>query len=382
LKILYLAPDIVPFPKGAAIRIQATVSALRALGHEVSLFTPRGSGAPLDGHDTVVLRDENPLARMLAFRRAAAEWLSDRRAEIVQFRSIWEGRSAVGFARRHGARTVFEVHGLPSIEIPYHYPAVSRAPRLIEKLIHEERRVVTAVDRLVVPSRTTALCLQRMGAAPKRIGVVPNAVDTDRFTPPLVPPPDTSPLRVIYIGTLAPWQGLEALLEALALVRSRTLVELHVVGPIKSAWRAALRRSARRLRVHRLLRISGPMEQIDLLPVLRTAHVCVAPLPGDPRNVLQGCCPIKIVEYMAAGRPILSTRIPPVEEILEHDVTARLVRPDSAVALADGLLWMIENPAEREKLGQRARDAAAASWNMSIFRDRLSAVVSSLTESE
>jgi hypothetical protein len=72
------------------------------------------------------------------------------------------------------------------------------------------------------------------------------------------------------------------------------------------------------------------MERPDLVPVLQTAHVCLAPLADDPRNVVQGCCPIKLLEYMAAGRPILSTRIPPVEELLEHGQTAHLARADTA----------------------------------------------------
>jgi glycosyltransferase involved in cell wall biosynthesis len=90
---------------------------------------------------------------------------------------------------------------------------------------------------------------------------------------------------------------------------------------------------------------------------MRTAHLCVAPLAPDARNTLQGCCPIKILEYMAAGRPILSTRIGPVEEVLEHGTTALLVRPGSATALAEGLAWMLDHPAERETLGANARAA-------------------------
>jgi glycosyltransferase involved in cell wall biosynthesis len=112
------------------------------------------------------------------------------------------------------------------------------------------------------------------------------------------------------------------------------------------------------------------MAQRDLVPVLRAAHVCVAPLPADARNQLQGCCPIKLLEYMAAGRPILSTRVAPVEEILEHGATGHLVAPGSASALAEGLRWMAEHPDEREALGRRARETALAGWGPEPFERR------------
>ena len=73
---------------------------------------------------------------------------------------------------------------------------------------------------------------------------------------------------------------------------------------------------------------------------------------------------------MAAGRPILSTRVAPVEEILEHGATGHLVAPGSASALAEGLRWMSEHPDEREALGRRARETALAAWGPEAFERR------------
>ncbi len=368
MNIAYLAPDLMSAPKGASVRIARTVATLRDLGHEVDVLTPPAERVAVTG---------NFLARMLEFRALAARWLAARTADVVQFRSIWEGAAAVEWAERTGARVVFEAHGFPSVELPYHFPALHRHDGAIEKLIAEERRVLAASDCVVVPSRTSARFVRRLGMPASRIAVVPNAVDADRFTPG-PPPPDAAPFRLVYIGTLAPWQGLAPLLEAIALLKGRRAVELHVVGPVKGTWGRELAALIRRLRVRALVHLSGPMAQPDLAPVLRTAHACVAPMPADPRNELQGCCPLKILEYMAAGRPILSTRIAPVEELLDHDVTAHLVRPGSAAALADGLAWLMDPAAEREALGARAREAAVAHWTPDLFRRRLSDVMQAL----
>lgn len=365
MKILYVAPDPVPAPKGASVRIARTVETLRALGHDVETLGPAAEAAA----------PGNFLERMLAFRAEAAGWLAARRADAVQFRSIWEGVPAVAWAQRTGARAIFEAHGFPSIELASHFPALARHGRALDKIIAEERRVLEAADAVHVPSVTTARFVRRLGVPPARIHVIPNAVDPDLFSPPAAPPPDEPPFRAVYLGTLSPWQGLGALLEALALRRGTAGVEVHVVGPLKSAWARALRAHARALRVHQALQLAGAVAQPDVPPILRTAHVCVAPLAADARNTLQGCCPIKLLEYMAAGRPILATRLPVVEEILEHGVTGYLVQPGSAAALADGLRWMLAHPAEREALGSRAREAVLARWTPEHFRRRLARAV-------
>ena len=367
MKVLYLAPDTVPAPKGAAVRIALTLEALRAQGHEVEVLTLPPVVAETAG--------ENYLERMLRFRDQAAAWLRDRDADLVQFRGVWEGLPALEWARRRSVPAVFEVHGFPSLELPYHFPAVARAERLLEKLMAEERTLLTGVRHCIVPSRTTARYLRRLGVPGERISVVPNAVDVDLFRPPLVPPPAVPPLRLLYQGTLAPWQGIHTVLEALALLKGRGLIDLHVVGPAKSAWRARLRELARALRVHHALHLSPPMERPDLVPVLQTAHVCVAPLADDPRNVVQGCCPIKLLEYMAAGRPILSTRIPPVEELLEHGQNAHLVRAGSAFALAEGIAFLRDHPEVGEALGARARATAVARFSVPHFREQLASAL-------
>ncbi|MCU0241130.1 MAG: glycosyltransferase family 4 protein [Vicinamibacteria bacterium] len=370
MKILYLAADSLAQQKGAAVRIRQTIATLRNLGHEVELFTPDEMRAQASEHSPES-RSENYLARMLAWRQAAHGWLASRSADLVQFRGIWEGAPAVAWAEKAGARAIFEMHGLPSIELPYHYPRLAERPRMIEKLIAEERWVLGRVQHVIVPSRVNARCLLRVGVPSERCSIVPNAVDLNVFTPAPIAPADALPLRLVYVGTLSPWQGLETLIEAMARVRSRLSVELHVIGPLKSLWRTELRRLARGLRLQAQVHLNGPMEQADLLPVLHTAHVCVAPLPADPRNEVQGCCPIKLLEYMAAARPILATRIAPVREILEHGLTAHLVRPSSPTALAEGLLHLAAHPAEREALGAAARRIVEERYTARHFEGHL-----------
>lgn len=375
MKIAYVAADPAPSNKGAGVRITRTIATLRQLGHEVAVLTPASAAVPAArlpdvAHDTVVLDEENYLARMLRFRHVTAAWLARQRADVVQFRGIWEGLPAVEWARARGARAIFEANGFPSIELPYHFPGLHEHDALLDKILAEEHGLLARADRVITVSRTGRRHLLMRGVAAERIKLVPNAVDLTAFTPPAVMPPDAPPYRLLYQGTLAPWQGLSILLEALVPFRSSGEVELMIVGPAKQAWRAQIRALARRLRVHHLVRLAPAVPQAELIPSLQTAHVCVAPMPADARNVVQGCCPIKILEYMATGRPIVATAIAPLQEILTHDLDARLV-PDRPQALADGIAWMLSHPAEREALGATARLHALARYGPERFAARL-----------
>lgn len=377
-----MAPDPIPAPKGAATRIGSTVAALRALGHEVRLLTPAlpgGPASPIDGHDRVGIDLEDELLdRMLSFRSAAAGWLERRSGEVVWFRGTWEGMAAVEWARRRGAKVVFEAHGLPSIELPYHFPGLEAEDDLVGKLIAEENFLLGAADLVLTPSRTGRRNLLSRRVPPERIAVVPNSVDPVLFRPPDPLPADGPPFRLLYQGTLAPWQGLATLLEALGRFRTPGRVELRLAGPAKSAWRSEIRTLSRRFRVRHLVTFLGALEREALAAELAACHVAVAPLPNDPRNSVQGCCPIKILEAMGGGRPILSTRIPPVEELLEGDVEGCLVRPGSPAAMADGLARLFADAAAREEMGRRGRERALRDWTPERFRERLGEAVGRL----
>lgn len=375
MKVLYLAPDAVPAPKGAGVRIPQTIQALRDLGHTVELLTPADPLAtgvlPGVRHDTVDLGAGSYLQRMLAWRRGARQWLAGRSADRVQFRCVWAGAPALQWAQARSAPTIFEAHGLPSVELPQHYPRLYANPDLLDRLVLEEAAVLGGAHRLITHSRTGARFLLMRGVPAERIRIVPNCADPEIFHPPALPPCTQGALRVVYQGTLAPWQGLSQLIEALGLLRRSGLpVVLLVAGPRKARFLRGLRRLARQLRVQDQIVWLGALPRSELAQLLAGAHACAVPLPADPRNVLQGCSPIKVFEAMAAGRPILATRVPPLLELLEHGRTAHLVEASQAAALAEGLRWLATHLSEREELGRAARAALLQAYTPQHFLAR------------
>lgn len=406
-RILYAAPDPVPFPKGSATRIEATVRALTAAGARVVLLTPHaGGGMPppssragetvppeaeriprLEGipgltHHPVSIGGGtvNFLDRMLAFREAVATWMRSEPWDLIWFRSPWEGVAALREGRQRGGRLVYEAHGFPSVELPFHYPRLLSHPALLDKLIDEEAMLLGGADLVITPSATGRTYLRARGVPSPRIRVVPNsaeAVPAAEASEPLPSPP----WQLLYVGTLAPWQGLGTLIEAMALARGAPDMRLRVVGTLKGPWLRELRSLASGLRVRERVELVGPVSREQLPALYAQAHVCVAPLPDDARNSMQGCCPIKILEYMASARPILATRVRPVEEILEHGRTGWLVGPGSPWALLSGLRWMTSHAEAAEEMGLRARAEVERSWNRGLFHARVEDVLRELTAS-
>lgn len=366
-----MAPDPVPHPKGAAQRIEATVRALAAAGASVVLATPDG-GRTLPGvdHRPVPVGTGDFLPRVLAFREAAAALVQDVAPDVVWFRSPWEG---VPLALS-GRPAVYEAHGFPSVELPSHFPPLRSAGSALDRLVAEENLCLHRARLLVTPSQTGRTFLQMRGVAPARIQVVPNSVVLDAWSP-AVP---GVPLVLGYLGTLAPWQGLGTLVEALGRLKGRLQVVLRLVGTRKGPWARDLRLLCRAAGVRSLVSLEGPVEPSEVPAFLAGCHVCVAPLPDDPRNSLQGCCPIKILEYMAAGRAVLASRVRPVEEILTHGETGWLVRPGSPVALAEGILALASRPDLLVELGARARACVETSWTRPAFDARVAEVVALL----
>ena len=88
--------------------------------------------------------------------------------------------------------------------------------------------------------------------------------------------------------------------------------------------------------------------------------MCVAPLSYNDRNVTQGCCPIKVIEYMACGRPVVASNLPVVRELARDHADALLFSPDDPADLARCILAILNDPELARRLGEsaarRARD--------------------------
>lgn len=383
-RIVYVAFDRFPAPKGAAVHIDAFARALGEAFGDVDLVTVASGEAagpvaiPGVRHHPLPALGSDPIERVLNFRAHLAAWWRGRRARVVHVRSIFEGYP---LARRKSAlfdRLVFEVNGLPSIELKYTYPAVADDRELLRKLTAMEDACLAAADLVVTVSRVSATYLAGRGVDPGRIRVIPNGVDPDVFPYEPARPIGEGPIRLLYSGTLAAWQGVRPAIQALALLRRDRPATLTLAGPARPRQERELREQCGELGVAEAVRFAGPLDQPGLARLHHESDVVLAPLTPNDRNLVQGCCPLKVLEAMASGTPLIASDLPVVRELARPEVDALLVRPGSAKAIKDAVLRLAADPSLGPRLSASARDAISRGRTWAHAREGLVAAYGTL----
>lgn len=388
---LYAAFDVYPSSKGAATHISHAArqlfdyfggGLLYTLGDDdLPLYQPEGRVDILRYFETgEVFR--NFLTRALAFRARVARAAATCPELIVcQFRDPWggmalldEGTSPDRVAPR-GYRTVYEINGLPSIEMPLARPLLGAAT--LARLRQAERFCWNRADHIVTPSYTLRENLVRLGAPAERITVIPNGATVPARSP--RPPAEAPGNYLLYFGALQSWQGVDTLLRAFATLTDHEDLRLVICSSVRMRQAKVYRRLARKLGLGERVLWKYRLRKPELARWISGARFTLAPLAENERNLDQGCSPLKILESMALGVPVLASDLPVVREIIRHRENGWLTRPDRPAELAREIRIMLAYPDEVKRLGAAARATIQRDFTWRRNRERSEAVYAALT---
>ena len=304
-RVVLASFDRLPAPKGASAHILAN-AAILAERYDVSLVTL--GTEPVAGlrHRPLFIPEPNWLLRGQEFHRQVAAVFERYPFDVYHVRSPWEG-----LAVPPGARIVYEVNALYSVEVVYAHPGVLALPAIRRKLRAMELGLLDRCALVLTPSAVTARYLTDLGIGEDKIRVVPNAPSIP-FAP--VERPRRDVVRLCYVGSLAPWQGLEELLGVLP--RLTAPFRLDVVTGDSERRVRRLRRRIERLGLDGRTTFVEPGPATALAAILAEQDIGLAPLAPCERNLVQGCMPVKILDFAAAGLPVLAPDMPVVREIL------------------------------------------------------------------
>ena len=166
---------------------------------------------------------------------------------------------------------------------------------------------------------------------------------------------------VTYAGHLYPWKGVETLLGALAAapgLRGRV-----IGGHPSEPDLGRVKQFAANLGLGERVEFTGMKAPGEVAALLREADLLV--LPNRATSVSASyTSPLKLFEYLAAGRPIVASDLPALREILRDRENAWLVPPDDPAALAAALDALSRDKALSVRLARAAFDSAGAySWD-------------------
>jgi glycosyltransferase involved in cell wall biosynthesis len=211
-----------------------------------------------------------------------------------------------------------------------------------------------------------------MGVAEDRICVIPNGVDVEEFAG-VGTRRNRDGLVGLFVGRLDPDQkGLDVLIRAMAMLPRSPLLRLRLVG---EDWGGAklLRQLAQRLGVADRVSYIGKLSRSELVNEFAAADFLVLPSRFEPFGVV-------ILEAMAAGLPVIASRVGGIPEIVADGRTGLLVEPDNPDALAESFELLSQDESLRRSMGRAARERVEEyAWD-SIVPRILSVFVEALEE--
>jgi glycosyltransferase involved in cell wall biosynthesis len=333
----------------------------------------------------------NLIDRAEAYSAWVAAHLAPHRStlRVCHVRDPWSALPVVNLDER-GYAVVYEVNGLPSIELAHTWPHA--APDTLAKIAQLEDFCLGRADAVVVPSGVIGEALRSRGVPDGKITLVPNGADLPprpgprRFRGPSGQsgphgrsgPHGTSDGYIVYVGALQPWQGIDVLLRAYARLADLTGLALVICSSVPERRARPLRRLAERLGVADRIVWNFTLPHEEVAAWLAGAAVSVAPLTGCARNVDQGCAPLKILESMAAGTPVVASDLPAVRELMSDGVHGRLVSPDRPAELARAIRVLLEYPDAARAMGERGRRRVAEDFSWAATREKMAAIYRSV----
>jgi glycosyltransferase involved in cell wall biosynthesis len=174
----------------------------------------------------------------------------------------------------------------------------------------------------------------------------------------------------MWVGGFYPWHDLDLLMESFALIlKRRPDARLVLVGDGQTRQSVADR--IVRDGLHHAVIMTGAIAHSQVPEMLSIADVAVVPAASVTANLGGTGTPLKLFEYMAAGKAIVATAQNQAAEVIRDGQTGRLVEAGNANAFADAVLSLLNDPLERARMGQNARQQAVERYSWEQYTRRL-----------
>jgi len=403
LRICYVASDVaLPHYRGSSTHVYEVARNLSKLGHEVHVIARRVSPAQ---------PKEEKLDGLMIHRYQRGIFFSSRRSSFLntQAKGSYKNDTPILVWKSYEVylKTVFPVY------------IALQVVRLIRKrsidLVFERETSFGAgaiASMLtgrpfvleVIGNRVTNLQVRRSAkiiaysrsmfegrAEASRVVTVTGAVDTERFRP---DPEAGAEVKleyslgndpvVGYVGTFQEWHGMAELIEAAELVlRRRSDVKFLMVGP----YYVETQRKVVAAGLGRSFVFTGPVAYEQVPRFMNASDVLVAPYnPGKIASTEQvrehGLgLPLKVYEYMAVGKPAITTNVKPISDPVQDGVTGVLVEPGDPVALGEAVIRLLENKNDAARIGAAARASVVANYSWALIAKQFGEIFESVLDS-
>ncbi len=232
----------------------------------------------------------------------------------------------------------------------------------LEKLSYRFADVVMATN-----ASYEDLAITRGGLAPEDVFIVRNGPDLETFKPvsSVAALKYGKPYLVGYVGTMSIQEGLDILLDVAQHIKNSGRRDVHFTCVGGGPGLTSLRQLVMNKNLEDTVNFTGRIPDKDLLQVLSTADVCVN--PDKPCQMNDISTMIKIMEYMALGKPIVQFDLKE-GRFSAQEASLYANNGDQVADFAAKILWLLDHPTERKKMGDfgRRRVEEELTWGYSV----------------
>ena len=382
MKILYITLENLSFHKGSVVHVKEIVNGLRKIGHHVGLVAcslNKSEEADLFYNLNIMT---SVMLRVFSFKKQPY-MVSSIFLFIYLFRIL--PQYDIIYARDFHTvivallpriifkkKLVFEMNGIAHEEQKLKSHSISN--RILVYFIRKAEKMATRYSGKIIsvtPHIGTYL-VDHYNCASDKVIVIANGVNTKIF----YPIRDEALLEnwrkklgitkeeiiIVFVGNLAPWQGVETLIEAAPfLLREIRNIRFLIIGD--GILRESFETKVKSLGVEDHFTFTGMVDHQEIPLYLNIADICVLP----KRRLKSGYSPIKLYEYMACGKPVVASRVEGLE-LIEEEGTGRLTEPEDILSLEKTLYNLIEEPQERLMMGGKGFQIARErfSWESRV----------------
>ena len=391
MKILHIFDHSLPLHSGYTFRSMAILRAQRARGWEtVQLSSPRHAASAktdesrLDVDGFTFWRTPTPtgpltrtpgwpLAEMMATTKRLYALARQEKPDVLHAHSpTLNAHPAIRVGKRLGIPVVYEVRGYWEDAAVDHgtTTATGLRYRLTRWLETQALRRADQVTTICHGLRNEMIATRGIPAG--RVTMIPNAVDVDRFTPITAPNAKLqAELGLVghwvlgFCGSFYSYEGLDDAIRALPLVLARIpQAKLLLVGG--GPEEAALKAQVAELSLSDKVVFTGRVPNAVIDDYYSLINLLV--LPRKRMRLTELVTPLKPLEAMAQGLPVLASDVGGHQELIKHGQTGMLYAADDPLALADGVFAVYDNPRLVEQIKRQGRNFVTSerSWTRSV----------------
>jgi glycosyltransferase involved in cell wall biosynthesis len=356
-------------PAPADPRVWKEALALRAAGYEVTILCPKHKGwrATHEVQDDIHIyrhplpqEGESPLGYVLEYTVALfweivfSWWIYFRRGfDAIQACNPPDNIFLVALPfKLLGVKFLFDHHDAnPELYLAKY----DRRDLFYRLLVHLEKLTFRSSDVVIATNDSyRELAIRRGSISPGNVFVVRNGPNLETFRP-VAPNPALKygkSCLVGYVGVMATQDGLDILLDVAEYIRDRGRRDIHFTCVGTGPSFGELQEIVKKKSLQDTVNFTGRIPDDELLEILSTADICVN--PDRPCEMNDISTMIKIMEYMALGKPIVQFDLR--EGRISAQGAALYCDKENRIAdFANKIMWLADHPEERQRMGMIGR---------------------------